>query len=765
MNSSNENQPVFNAGQLFNGVQPTPPQQPAKPQQPAATQQSASISSRVSTTQAPNSTGSDRPITFWGILDAFRRRWIPALAVGIPAALLVAGLLWQMIPAQFETSALLKIQQYQQVLGVDTKEREAEFLTYRDSQINFLKSRPVLTSAMRVEGVKETRMMRDIKYPVEFLEQELIVDFDYSAEFIRISLEGEYPEDIATVVNAVKDVYLDEVVYNERNQKINGLRTLEGKFNDLDQNVRKNQDRIARLADELGTGDSKVAILGQQRIQDTLRGLDMSLRELNDAIREEEAKRQYFKERGYSEEQIRAALPMLSYGGPRNPAVAAPAVDPNAAAQKQLADLRSKIIQFQRNIRDKRHPSLLAMQQREKELSASLTGVAPVPDGSPGVAISNYDYLLKQRDKLEVEIKNTNESLDLMGARVVQLEREKEDIAYLVKTRDGLAQEIANRRIELDAPQRVSVVQDANVPEKRNVKKRTQMATFGGIAVFGMVLAGFTMFEWFSHRVGSTSDIANAVNLRLVGTIPSPDKGGLLGLGIFAGKVNFDEWNRAVIESMDVVRTYLMRHIDPSRSASILITSASANEGKTTVSCQLAASLARSGKRVALVDCDFRRPSAHLMMDGQEGPGICEYLRGEIALKDIYQNTQANGLTFIGAGQVDQDVLQKLSADGGRAMIATLKSQFDFVIIDTSPLLFVAEPSMLAQNADIVLLSTRKDYSRINYVAQSRDSLRSLQVPLLGAIMVGSDSDFQRQSCGYRQEVQRSAGREQLVRS
>ena len=63
---------------------------------------------------------------------------------------------------------------------------------------------------------------------------------------------------------------------------------------------------------------------------------------------------------------------------------------------------------------------------------------------------------------------------------------------------------------------------------------------------------------------------------------------------------------------------------------------------------------------------------------------------------------------------------------------------------------------MLAQNADIVLLSTRKDYSRIPYVAQCRDSLRSLQVPLLGAVMVGSDSDFQRQTYGYRQEIQRS---------
>ncbi len=752
MNSSNENSPGFDAGQLFNGAQPAPQQSVGH------------ISSRVSTTHALTNNGTDRPITFWGILDAFRRRWIPALAVGIPAALIVSGMLWQMIPAQYETSALLKIQQFQQVLGVDTKEREAEFLTYRDSQINFLKSRPVLTSAMRIEGVKETRMMRNIKYPVEFLEQELDVNFDYSAEFIRISLSGEYPEDIAMVVNAVKDVYLDEVVYNERNKKINDLRSLEDKFKELDQNVRKNQDRIARLAEELGTGDSKVAIINQGLVQNTLRELHTDLRGINTEIREEEALRQYFKERGYSAEQMRDAMPAVGLGN-RNTAAAAPTVDPTAATQKKLAEIRNMILQFQQNILNKKHPDLLALQRREKELSSALSGGLPRVEGAPGGAMPNYEWLVKQREKLELEIKNSQEKLDLMGARVVELEREKADIEYLVKTRDSLAQEIANRRIELDAPQRVSVVQHANIPEKRNIKKRSQMATFGGIAVMGCVLAGFTMFEWFSHRVGSTSDIANAVNLRLVGTIPSPDKGGLLGLGIFAGKVNYDEWNRAVIESMDVVRTYLMRHVDPSRPASILITSASANEGKTTVSCQLAASLARSGKRVALVDCDFRRPSAHRMMDGKEGPGICEYLRGEISLKEIFQATQAGGLTFIAAGQVDQEVLQKLSADGGRAMINMLKSQFDFVVIDTSPLLFVAEPSMLAQNADIVLLSTRKDYSRINYVAQTRDSLRSLQVPLLGAVMVGADSDFQRQSYGYRQEVQRQANQGQLVRS
>ena len=287
------------------------------------------------------------------------------------------------------------------------------------------------------------------------------------------------------------------------------------------------------------------------------------------------------------------------------------------------------------------------------------------------------------------------------------------------------------------------------------MKKKTQLSLLAGMATLGCIVCGFTLVEWLSYRIGAATDISGEVGLRLVGTIPSPDRGGLLGLGIFAGKVDYDEWNRAVTESMDVVRTFLMRHIDPARPASILIAGASANEGKTTVSCQLAASLARTGKRVALVDCDFRRPSAHLMVEGQQGPGLSEFLRGEKSLDEIRQQTQAPGLSFIGAGQVDQRVLQLLAVDGGRNLIQQLKARFDFVIIDTSPLLFVAEPSMIAQNADIVLLATRKDYSRVQYVIQARDSLRSLQVPLLGAIMVGSDSDFQRQTYGYQQEVVR----------
>ncbi|MEZ6063083.1 MAG: AAA family ATPase [Planctomycetaceae bacterium] len=701
--------------------------------------------------------GQGRQITVWGLLDAFRRRWIPTLALAIPAALLVAAAIWELVPAKYESVALLKIHQFEQIVYTDTpNDRSSEFLTYRDSQINFLKSRPVLTAALRAEGVAETKTLRDVRFPVEWLEDKLDVAEDLSPEFVRISLAGEYPDDLALVVDAVKDAYLDEVVYNERKERINRLKELEQNFNDIDLKVKQNDARIDALARDLGTTDSRAALQIQDLENERLRDLQKDLGEINAKIRAEETARQFLQERGLTSAEMNSTLPGIGFGPLPSAAPSASPLGPSAGLQQQLLMVQREIKRFQSQTRNPNHPDLLALKDQESQLLAMLTGASPKDDGTPGIAMSQYEWLTKQKEKLEAEFNARSEELHQKGIRLAELERERSQVEHLKKLRDQLADDMQKQRFELNRPQRVEVIQAANIPEKRNVKSKMQLSGLGGASVLFSIIAGFTLFEWFSHRVGQTSDVTNQIGLRLIGTIPSPDKGGLLGLGIFAGKVDYDEWNRAVIESMDVVRTYLTRHIDPSRPASVLITSASANEGKTTVSCQLAASLARTGKRVVLVDCDFRRPSAHLMMDGREGPGISEYLRGEVALADVCQATQANGLTFVAAGRVDALTLQKLSFDGGRSLIDALKAEFDFVIIDTSPLLFVAEPSMLSQNADIVLMSTRKDYSRIPYVMQSRDSLRSLQVPLLGAVMVGADSDFQRQTYGYRQEIQRS---------
>lgn len=702
----------------------------------------------------PRSNATGRELTAMGILTALRRRWVPALVLAIPAALLAFAIVWETVPAKYESSAILKIQQYEQIVAFDNaKQRSTEFLTYRDTQKGFIKSRAVLTSALRDPKVSECRTMSTISHPVEWLMKELNVNEQISPEFLKISLQGEYPEDLALIVNAVKNSYLNEVVYNERNKRIENLRKAEESHRDVDKRVRAAQQKIERLATSLGTVDPRNLLLDQGRIQQKISDLDKELRELDGAIHAEEA----LQAQGLSGGLLGTDPGLLSVPGGSTRSAGVSGSGGTQSLGQQLFLLRQEIVQFEANTRNPKHPDLIALREREKLLRGMMGGGAsPGAEGTAAPApFSRVAYLKKLREAVATEIATQEKLYEEKNLQRIDLEREQREIDPDVKMRESLAQQIREQEVELNAPDRITSVQEANVPEEREIKKKTQLATLAGLSMLGCIVCGFTLFEWFSYRIGAATDISSEVGLRLIGTIPSPDRGGLLGLGILAGKVDYDEWNRAVTESMDVVRTFLMRHIDPARPASILIAGASANEGKTTVSCQLAASLARTGKRVALVDCDLRRPSAHLMVDGQQGPGISELLRGEATLDDIRQQTQAPGLTFIGAGNVDQRVLQLLSIDGGRGLIQQLKSRFDFVVIDTSPLLFVAEPSMLAQNADIVLLATRKDYSRVQYVTQARDSLRSLQIPLLGAIMVGADSDFQRQTYGYQQEVVR----------
>ncbi len=179
-----------------------------------------------------------REITAIGILTALRRPLGPRVSIGIPLAAVAALIVWELIPAKYESYALLKIQQYEQVLSFETKERNSEFLTYRDTQKAFLRSRGVvITSALRNQEVAECQTLRSVDHPVDWLSKNLLVDEEISPEFLRVGLAGEYPRDLAVIVNAVKDSYLNEVVYNERQERIDRLKKLEESFEEVNSRV------------------------------------------------------------------------------------------------------------------------------------------------------------------------------------------------------------------------------------------------------------------------------------------------------------------------------------------------------------------------------------------------------------------------------------------------------------------------------------------------------------------------------------------------
>ena len=135
-------------------------------------------------------------------------------------------------------------------------------------------------------------------------------------------------------------------------------------------------------------------------------------------------------------------------------------------------------------------------------------------------------------------------------------------------------------------------------------------------------------------------------------------------------------------------------------------------EGKTSLASHLATSLARSGLRTLLIDADLRNPSTHRLFELTPDPGLSEVLRGEAALEDVVATTAIDELNVITAGKCDHQTLRILSQGGMGSLFARLKDQYDFVIVDSSPILPVADALIIAQQVDAVLFSVLTDVSR-----------------------------------------------------
>ena len=163
-------------------------------------------------------------------------------------------------------------------------------------------------------------------------------------------------------------------------------------------------------------------------------------------------------------------------------------------------------------------------------------------------------------------------------------------------------------------------------------------------------------------------------------------------------------------------------------------------EGKTTLATQLAMSLARHLRRTLLVDFDLRRP----VLDGVFGlplePGLCDALRGKGDVGDLIRPTSAENLSLLTAGRWDRLALASLANGAAAGLFQQLRRQFDFVIIDSSPILPVADSRFVSQHADAVLLSVFRDVSEFPKIQAACEILDAFGVRDIEAVVTGGPS-------------------------
>jgi len=293
---------------------------------------------------------------------------------------------------------------------------------------------------------------------------------------------------------------------------------------------------------------------------------------------------------------------------------------------------------------------------------------------------------------------------------------------------------VTSLKLEKDAPKRVEQLERATASRSDPEKRRILMTAGGALAAVLAVLALIGFSEYRLRRVDSPDAVTAGLGLRVVGTVPRPP----FRWAPWASDNADGDLQRWMAESISCTRTMLMHANGLASHRVIMITSPVSGEGKTTLSTQLAASVALTGRRTLLVDGDLRNPNAHLRFNLPIGPGLCEVLRGEASIHEVARETPIAGLTVIPAGQWKDETALALVSTELEALFAAWRSQFDFVLVDSSPVLPVVDPLLLALHADGVLVSLLQGVSRMPLANEAYKRMTALGVRVLGAVVSGT---------------------------
>ena len=167
----------------------------------------------------------------------------------------------------------------------------------------------------------------------------------------------------------------------------------------------------------------------------------------------------------------------------------------------------------------------------------------------------------------------------------------------------------------------------------------------------------------------------------------------------------------------------------------IVITSTMANEGKTNISVNLAQTLSGYDKKVCLVECDLRRPSAHrLILLSRNTEGLTNVLKGEIELSKAIRKVENSNMSLLLAGSTPPNPSELLASDKMKKVIDELAQEYDYIIYDTPPVLLVTDAATLGKYMDGALLVVSHNKIEKNLVLKAKKNLVSAGVKILGAV-------------------------------
>ncbi len=675
--------------------------------------------------------------------DRLAGRWAVALPVSILAGCLASLACWYVVPARYESSGLIEVDARRGVVVSrlpEESESSRTFTMYLQNQINLIRSERVREAAIESPELRSLRLTRSGESLIDSIERNLEVSIPSRSYQIRVGYTDTSPLAAVEVTNAVMLSYieihgnsrgseLDQTSQNLRLEKQANRDRLQAKRDELQDLIRRSQDGMGdvsgvmqRLAEERQT-----MLADQERIQEVMSTLERSSTD--------------------------AGIGVAEMTGEEMPV---PSQEELEAFDPRLVAMREAILRDQNDL-DKIRPRLkeshrlvrkltLGIETQQRSLEDAIEEARSRWYAGPGQELS-YRNLQLEGNRLKDRLLTRRERMQQLQRHQAQYVQIQKDVGVLEDDYAKLEDRLTS--VEREAPyigDRIKIVQDATEPVATG-NRRMQVAGvafFGGIAA---VLGGFFV-------IGSVDQRAFAVRqLKSEGD-------GFQCLGVIPDTTTSDSDPDLLNIAMTCVHR-LRNKIESTRTRGeggyvILITSPFQGDGKTTLATLLGHSYATAGFRTCLVDCDFIGRSLSHHFEELRSEGLKEVILGSEMAGHLVQVDEGK-LSLLPIGIDDRVDAAMMQSDITASLLANLRADFDFTIIDTGPLTGSIESTPIATNVDGVLLALRKGRSRTPLRRCVRD-LRELGARYLGVVLNYADKS------DYRDVSSVSKSIEQVIR-
>ena len=667
-----------------------------------------------------------------------RRKWLIILSVVIFTAIAaVATMLWLRFAPRYTARAYIGV-----TAGVgrvlsesDRMARGGDVAIVKMSHVRMATRQSVLIRAVREDVDSEGRRLdrirktqyykRDQVNIIERLRGDLSITSIPKTNLIQIALTGTNPRELPEIVNPVAVALVAEVRGSATRDRTGQIADLEAERERLvgEQNV--NLKSIETLR-----GASEVPMMQERRniLQLKLQTLSAELTQLGLAKAQTEA-------------ALKATIDQERDGTLASSPEVLRALDMDPTVRALRTAVQNMQIELE-TLSDRLGPEHRRVAQTRSRLANVKNGLAAKEKELIGLQIEAMKQM-RQAGMVAVterlfEVRSQyNEAVALARDLAVQLGRIGQYSARNTLLRENIRSvrnALLRFRLALKGESPMILRGLAEEPKEPSMPKWEIMMPLGiflGLAV-GLGLA--FLLELIDTSIKSPSDISRRVDLPLLGMVPHLDD---LDEEIEDIRTALLAHPDSLIgEAFRQVRTCLLFSGPASQRRSLMITSPSPGDGRTTVAINLAAAVAGGGRKVLVVDANFRQPAIGQLFPPAPDGGLSSALVGRAVWTDLVHQVQEN-LYVMAAGPLPPSPAELLGSEQMRTIIGEMTSQYDQVIFDAAPVLVVSDPGVLSTLVDGVIVVVRAGTNTYGIVQRTRDVLLRVGAHLIGAVLNG----------------------------